>query len=362
VKILFDGRVYQFQKAGGINRYFAELIAGLPPEWVPVIAGATDFGRNVPKHPNLSVLNPPRLRPRRYQPQFNRLLWGPRVVRDVKLLHPTYYDLTSDFQLSDFKCPVVTTVHDMIYARFPAQTEGAEFIVKAQREAVVRANRVVCVSQSTQTDLMELIPEAAGKTVVIHHGCSFPVVEESPGSRLYESPTFLFVGYRGGYKNFLFALRAFAKAASAVNNIQLRVVGPEFTTEERWQMHFLGLTNKVAAVTYPDEVALQEIYRNSVALLYPSRYEGFGIPPLEAMACGTVAVTANTTSLPEVVGDGGIMLDPADEDAWADCIIRLAQPFPERTGLLERARRQAKRFLWTESVRRHLDIYREMTN
>jgi glycosyltransferase involved in cell wall biosynthesis len=358
MKILFDGRVFQFQKAGGINRYFAEIIRGLPQDWLPIVAGAREFGDNVPSHPCLRVVNPPRIRPGRFQKRFNRTFWNPYLARVAELLHPTYYDLSTDFEWSDFSCPVVVTVHDMIYARFPQQTDGAADIIRAQRESVLRANRVVCVSKSTETDLLELIPEARGKTTVIHHGCSFPPTERVAGQDLFERPTFLWVGYRGGYKNFLFLLRAFAKAASVAGGIRLQVVGPALTSEERWQMHFLGITGKVICSVYPDEPALQQLYHKSVALVYPSRYEGFGMPPLEAMACGTIAVTANTTSLPEVVGDGGIMLDPTDEAAWVDTMIKLSSPFPERAKLLERGRNRVKQFSWKECARRHLEIYR----
>jgi glycosyltransferase involved in cell wall biosynthesis len=104
-----------------------------------------------------------------------------------------------------------------------------------------------------------------------------------------------------------------------------------------------------------------ELYRSSAALVYPSLHEGFGIPPLEAMACGSIPVTANTTSLPEVVGDGGIMLDPMDEDAWTDCLIKLSRPFPERGKLLESGRQRAGQFTWAESVRQHLTIYKNLS-
>ena len=360
MKIHFDGRVYQFQKAGGINRYFAEIIAGLPEDWEPVITGVTDFGQNAPKHPRLRTENPPCFRPRRFQEPFHRKWWGPRLAENVKLLHPTYYDLTPGLQLAYFKCPVVTTMHDMIYARFSKQIEGAELVIKAQRESVLRAKRVICISKYTEKDLLEFIPEAAGKTTVIYHGSSFPAQKAIAEDKLFERPAFLYVGGRGGYKNFPFILRAFAKAASVIKTIQLRVVGPPLSDEERWQMYFLGITDKVISNVFPAESALQELYRGSVALLYPSCYEGFGIPPLEAMACGIIPVTANTTSLPEVVGDGGIMLDPVDEDAWADCIIKLARPFPERNKMLERARERVKQFSWAECIRRHVEIYKEM--
>jgi len=359
-KILFDGRVYQFQKTGGISRYFTEIIKGLPRDWTPIITGARDFGAHMPTHPLLQLKMVPDLRPRKFFQPCLRKLWKPGIVRNTDLLHPTYYDLTSGLELTDFKCPVVQTVLDMIYARFPAQMGNSETIIKNQRKAVQRADRVICISKSTERDLLELIPSAAGKTTVIHLAASFPVAEPITDGSQFASPTFLFVGGRGGYKNFALLLRAFAKAASVRPNLRLNVVGQPLTEEERWQIYYLGISDKVTGVVFPNETTLQELYRASVALLYPSRYEGFGIPPLEAMACGTLVVTANTSSLPEVVGDAGIMLDPADEQAWADCILHLAQPFPERNELLAKSRQRVAQFSWTECVRQHLEIYRTL--
>ncbi|HEX4121047.1 MAG TPA: glycosyltransferase family 1 protein, partial [Verrucomicrobiae bacterium] len=330
-------------------------------DFYPLVTGVDDFGRNVPRHPNLKQPDWMGSRIGRAGARLCKGWLRRRVLDSIDLVHPTYYDLTEGYELSDFKCPMVTTVHDLIHARFPSQADNAARIAREQRESVLRAERVVCVSESTKRDLLEFIPEAAGKTEVIYHGVSFSANGANDGTDLFESPTFLYVGGRWGYKNFYLLLRAFAKAVSVAPRIKLIVAGYPFTGDDRWEIHFLGLTDKVKSVVFPEEAALQELYRKSVALLYPSRYEGFGIPALEAMACGTIPVTANTTSLPEVVGDAGIMLDPTDEDAWAECMVKLSQSFPGRTQMLERGRKRVKQFTWAECARRHLEIYRRLT-
>ncbi len=359
-KILFDGRVYQFQRAGGINRYFAEIISGLPLDWTPIITGVSEFGENIPRHPNLQLKIIPDFRPHRFFRPICRKLWKPGIIRNAELLHPTYYDMTSGFEFADFRCPMVQTVYDMIYAKFPLQMNRAAAIIENQRMAVRRADQVICISKSTETDLLELVPDVAGKTRVIHLAASLFVEKPIFDGSQFVSPAFLFVGARGGYKNFFFLLRAFAKAATIRPNIRLIVVGSPLTSEERWQICYSGISSQVSEVVFPNESRLQELYRTSVALLYPSRYEGFGIPPLEAMACGTLAVTANTSSLPEVVGDAGIMLDPADEQAWVDCIVQLAQPFSGRDELVAKGHRRAAQFSWAECVQKHLEIYRSL--
>jgi glycosyltransferase involved in cell wall biosynthesis len=358
MRLLYDGRVFQFQKAGGINRYFAEIISGLPVDWEPVVAGVSDFGSNVPSHPRLSMPVEPSFRPSRISRRVREQWWRPRLIESVELLHPTYYDLSAGFDLAAFRCPVVTTVYDMIYARFPDQISGSERIIAAQRAAISRADRIVCISKATENDLLELIPEASGKTQVVHLGSSFPVSHDPQADTIFDQPTFLFVGGRGGYKNFFFLLRAFAKACQSLPTLKLHVAGSALTDEERWQLHFLGITDRVTEFVYPDEATLRKLYRSCVALLYPSRHEGFGIPPLEAMACRTLAITSNSTSLPEVVGDGGIMLDPTREDDWADSVLEVAQDRSRRAAQVERGLARVASFSWTRTVDQHLDIYR----
>ncbi len=130
---------------------------------------------------------------------------------------------------------------------------------------------------------MVRFPEKQGKTQVIYHGSSFDIQLPLATEKIFEQPNFLFVGGRAGYKNFFFVLRAFAKASQSDPRIRLRVAGAPLNTEERWQIHLLGIGERVESVVYPDEQKLMSLYRSSVALVYPSLHEGFGIPPLEAM-------------------------------------------------------------------------------
>ena len=321
MRILYDGRIFQAQRAGGINRYFSEIISGLPPNYHPLVTGVEDFGKNVPSHPNLELPRFKHFRPGRISIRVRDKWWKPRLLSNLDLLHPTYYDLTEGYSFSDFKCPTVLTVHDFIYAIYPKLIDGSEAIIRWQTEAIRKADHLICVSKATENDLLERFPEKQGKTSVIYHGSSFEIQPPLPEQAVFENPTFLFVGSRFAYKNFSFLLRAFARASQSNPRIRLRVAGAPLTTEVRWQIHLLGISDRVEAVAYPDEQRLMDLYRSSVALVYPSLHEGFGIPPLEAMDCRTKAITSNTTSLPEVMGNGGIMLDPTREADWVVCIL-----------------------------------------
>lgn len=359
MRLAFDGQIYRFQRAGGINQYFAQIIQRLPDDWEPVLLGASDFGTHTPRHPRLRVCDGPYFWPGRISQALRQARWQRLFATGCDLVHPTYYDLSDQIDISRLRCPVVVTVYDLIHARYSQLMEGADVFLRLQREAVERADHVICISRATEADLHATVPASIGKTSVIYLGSSLPVSDRrEPASD--RPPAFIFVGTRGQYKNFDFALRTFAAAASVIPSLRLHVAGPPLTSHERWQIHLLGLESRVEAHVFPDEATLLRLYQDSLALLYPSHHEGFGIPPLEAMSCGTVAVTSNSTSLPEVVGQGGIMLDPNDASAWTECMLALARRTIDIAGLVSRGYVQARAFSWERSAAEHVAVYRRL--
>ena len=362
MRILYDGRVFQIRRAGGVNRYFAEIISGLPGDYHPVITGVEDFGKNVPSHPHLERPSFKLFRPRRFSVPLRDKWWKPRLLNSLDLFHPTYYDLTDGFSFSDFKCPTVLTVYDFIYAIYPKLMEGSEGVIRDQTEAIRKADHIICISKATENDLLERFPEKQGKTSVIYLASSFEIQPPLAEQAIFEKPSFLFVGGRWGYKNFSFLLRVFARACESNPRIRLHVAGAPLTTEERWQIHVLGISDRVEVTVYPDEQHLMSLYCSSVALVYPSLHEGFGFPPLEAMACRTLAITSNTTSLPEVVGNGGIMLDPTREVDWVECILKTAKGGGDRDLMIDRGLERVRMFSWKKTVEQHLEVYRRLVS
>ncbi|MEO7796941.1 MAG: glycosyltransferase family 1 protein [Opitutaceae bacterium] len=356
MNLVYDGRIFQIQRAGGINRYFAEVIGGLPADWRPMLLCSGELGSHAPRHPNLQVRGEWNFHPRRWRPLVNRQINFRSILAQADILHPTYYSLSEC--LTEIKCPLVTTVYDFTYAAYSSLMNDSASVIRDQTQMIERADHVICISKFTENDLLERVPAARGKTSVIYLSASF--ASDGQNSIPEDPPAFLFVGARYGYKNFAFLLRAFAAACSQRKNLRLYVAGPPLTPEERWQAHFLGITDRLVSVVYPDEAELKRLYQKSLALLYPSIHEGFGIPPLEAMACRTVAVTANNTCLPEVVADGGIMLDPFSESDWTECMLQLVVGRMDRAAVIKRGLARVGLFSWEKSTRLHNELYRRI--
>ncbi len=358
--VVYDGWIFRWQRAGGINRYFQEVVQRLPHDWAVTFLGLAR-GNSLPvTHSRLARRYNTELRPRRWSQRLQALWWSRTLLQSNALFHPTYYFLNGGLRWQDVKQPVVLTVHDFIHASYPGQLDNHEETLRAQCEAIERADHLICVSEATRSQLLERFPGLSKPVSVIHHGASFGRTRLNTDAAPDAPPLFLFVGARHGYKNFSFLVRAFARAVQTLPQLRLHVVGAPLTPEEQQFIASAGLAGQVQCSVFPSEDELQALYRRSTALLYPSLHEGFGIPPLEAMICGTIPVTGNNTSLPEVMGDCGIMLDASNSDQWTECILSLARGLPDREDLRQKGLARAAQFTWENSAARHVEVYRSL--
>jgi glycosyltransferase involved in cell wall biosynthesis len=370
MRILYDGDLYGWQATGGVNRYFANLIAGLPRDFEPALLVARERAGACPAHPNLRLYEFGGRSPRLgrlshrlgllYSRLGDRLRWSAVARRRFDVFHPTYYTLLAGRRGGPRRAPTVLTVWDMIHELFPAEMDPAGEHAALKREAVLAAERVICISENTKKDLLERYPVPEGRVAVTHLASEIDESLAHGPEPVPGRPYFLYVGGRSSYKNFGGLLRAFARASPRKRDLALGVVGPPFTAEEERLVADLGLDGHVEHYGHAADAQLAKLYRRSLALVYPSLYEGFGIPPLEAMSCGTVAAVSNSSSLPEVVGDAGLLFDPRATDELTDILVALAADESLRRGLIERGRRRAAEFSWDKTVARTVEVYRSV--
>ena len=358
MRIIYDGAIYQEQGAGGINRYFANLIRRLPPDFEPHLTTCRAPAVTDPSHQQLHNHRFRRFRPRRFSLRLEKVFFG-RAQDSITfdLAHPTYYTLLSQREISDYRCPVVVTVWDMIHELFP-ELDPSGHVAQQKRRAVEAADAVLCISENTKRDLLARHRIAEDKILVTPLASDLDESLLKGDERGPSRPYFLYVGARAGYKNFDGLLLAFASATNLAPDVVLCAVGSPFSRDEAKRIAELGLTGRVEGYGHASDRQLAALYRHCVALVYPSLYEGFGIPPLEAMQCGTPVVASNRSSILEVVGDAGILFDPSRGDQLTDILVGLVRDPASREPLIERGYKRARQFSWEKTARQTIEVYR----
>lgn len=301
-----------------------------------------------------------------------RILWEqlllPREVlkEDIALLH-------SPVNVQPFllPCKGVVTVTDLSFMAFPESFRPSQRLYQRffTRMSVQRASHLIAISSSTARDLGKFFAVPATKISVIFPGVDIayhPIRDISTLSdfrrrRNLPEKFILFVGTLEPRKNLLTLLKAYAKFKHQTKaDHKLVLAGspgwlyqPIFAAVEE-----LGLRDDVLFPGFIPEDELPLWYNVANAFVYPSLYEGFGLPPLEAMACGTPVIVSNTSSLPEVVGDAALLVDPYSPDAWAAALSKVCNNGHLRDNLATRGPERAQTFSWTRMARETIQVYR----
>jgi glycosyltransferase involved in cell wall biosynthesis len=365
MRILYDGQIYALQKAGGINRYFANLINRLPQDFTPALTICQSQKVNYPTHANLKTFfyQRWRFRPSRISYWLNQYYFRAIVsFNHFNVIHPTYYSLLTHQEFKQCRYPVVLTVYDMIHELFAKQIDAKGKQIEAKRKAILAAQAIICISENTKKDLLERYSLPEEKVTVTYLASEIDASFSHGSEPVPSRPYYLYVGSRAKYKNFDRLLAAFAKAVSVQPDITLCVVGAPFNETEQKQIAELQLSNRIEHYAYASDTHLAKLYRCSVAFVYPSLYEGFGIPPLEAMSCGTAVVASNCSSIPEIVGDAGILFDPESIGDLADILLSLLDSPTERDSLIAKGQQRAQAFSWDKTAAQTLEVYYSVSN
>ena len=367
--VFFDEQTFVAQAQGGISRYFTELAAelGRLGVWVHVFGGISR-NRYLPSlahAPNVTA----RYRPRRDRLRINTwvarfsLVWRrwefSRLRRRVPTLiyHATNYDLDPWIaRRADAAC---LTVFDMIGELMCDAPSRARSLARKNR-SVPLTDLLLCISEQTRRDFLREFPQCADRAKVTPLAASLPApLADGLGRAERSSPYVLFVGNRSGYKNGLNALKAFAELSPAHPTLQLVCFGGEPLTNEEEQVLNAAQARKRAVAVHGDDPLLSAYYSRAAVLLYPSRYEGFGLPVLEAMQLGCPVITTRCASLPEVAGEAAIYLDPDDVRGMARAADRLLREEPWRQSWIEAGRKRAEKFSWPATARQTKAAYAE---
>lgn len=366
MRIAFDYQIFSLQACGGISRYITRLaeylfameqeVKVLAPlhcnEYMALLPASLRYGRRISRDASKAM---------RLTLPYNHLVcrhkitgWNPDVV------HETYF---SAFDAKS-NIPTVLTVYDMVHERFPTQFSSFNRLSEYKRKAVQRADHVICISESTRRDLHAVLSVPVDKVSVVHLGfdsfasCCLPAQKAFVAE---SRPYLLFVGNRKGYKNFAGLLRAVMLSPKLLGTFDIVAFGGgRFTSEEQALIRSLGYHAPQVRQTGGSDVDLGMLYQDAAALVYPSFYEGFGLPPLEAMAHNCTVVVSNTSSLPEVVGDAGEYFDPASPENMSAAIERVVFSAERTQALLSKGHERLRHFSWEACAKGTLDVYKNL--
>jgi len=290
-----------------------------------------------------------------------RLLPLGAALRDVDLFHATNYCVPRA------RVPLVITVHDLALLRFPALgTPALRQMVGRVQAGAAAARRVIADSEATARDLRELLGVPGAKLRVVYPGCAAhfqPLDAAAAGAVLARhglAPGYIMhLGTREPRKNLPRLLRAYGRLGAAAPPLVLAGGAGWGVDELPALFDTLGLRSRVRLLGPVASADLPALYSGAALFAYPSLYEGFGLPVLEAMACGTPVVTADVASLPEVAGDAALLVDPHDDVALADAIGRVLRDPALHADLRARGLARARTFTWERCAAQTMAVYEE---
>lgn len=327
IDIQFDGLIYSLQSFGGVSVYW----------------------RNIVDRVRLDE----RFRVSELRPSRQRRGMPVRTTADV--FHSSHFRTTF---LSS--AATATTVHDLTYELgMVGHGLKANVNILERRRSYFNANAIICISENTKLDLLSIYPSLEGRCPihVIHHGFTVPDFASRQLPAALKLHNFiLYVGGRKNYKNFDLALNGFVESGAWRDGVKLVCTGSSFTEQELEKFRHLGVAHALVSVGLVNEDFLFCLYKNAHCLLYTSRYEGFGLPLIEAMSVGCPVVGANASCIPEIVGSAGILVDAESPDQLARAIVDLQEPSIRHTYVTAGLARASK-FSWDTSAWKHMDVY-----
>ncbi len=366
MRIVYDGAIFSMQHVGGISRYITALLDRIPDDTQATLLTSRDQMQrwlNVKRLQAVEASGAPW--PKKFR-AIQRIVERSRVHRcdanvDADLMHWSYYTGLQRRSVSRHRLrKSVVTVYDLIHEKFPeTDRKGRESAWK--RHAIDQADLILCISETTRQDLISRYPHVADRTVTTLLGNSLAgIVATRISEELRQRPFVLFVGGRGGYKNFGVLADAWKKARRHRPDLLLAIVGSAMSDSEiaRW-----GLSNDregLRVLKFVDDGELAALYQASAAFVFPSRYEGFGLPAIEAMSCGALLLTSGGGSLREVVGDGGVLFNADAVETLAELLVAAVESPGDFLSLRNRGRQWASQFTWKRTAESTFDAYRDL--
>lgn len=364
MKILYDHQTFSVQEYGGISRYFYEIIARIKkyPFFSAELSllfsnnhylnNSFKYYRFLPKYKfkgKVRIMNTLN----RYYSIYNLF------NTNYDIFHPTYYD--PYFLKYLRKKPFVLTVYDMIHEKYPSFFKRKDKTSEYKYMLCQKANKIIAISNNTKKDLVEIFKIPDSKVEVVYLAGELRKDSNKNIELKLPKNYILYVGNRNGYKNF----EHFVKSISPllIRNKELIILcsgGNHFSDKEEALFEKLNIRNQVLYFKVKSDNEMAKLYENAICFVYPSLYEGFGIPILEAFSCGCPVVLSNTSSFPEVAGDAGMYFDPYDEISIRNAIDKIINNNNLRDILIKKGYERLNIFSWYITAEKTKNVYESL--
>lgn len=373
MKVLYDLQAFQWTRYSGIPRYFAELIREFKKSGIIDISLPSCYCINKSYQslfPNQNASVSWLLREKIFEISTNYLHKNPvRMLsspindginyinkNDYDIFHPTFFN---PYFLSHLHGkPYVLTIHDLSLELYPELGALSNRTPSETKQVIQGASHFIADSKFTKKHFVEYYDVDSDLVDVVYLGPTFEkvVCESSHDFSVSEKPYLLYVNLRSGRKNF-YAMLSIIKDILIQENLNLVCGGGgSFTAEELEFFRLQGIADRVKYVN-ADDAKLKELYQNALAFIFPSIYEGFGIPILEAFACGCPVILSNASCLPEVGGDAAVYFDPKEPTSMKDAVWKVISDEKLREKMRDAGYEQLAKFSWEKCADETKAVY-----
>lgn len=356
MNIIIDNIIFRWQKSGGISVVWHELIKRMLTNPSSTCRFIEYQGANWNLfHKDLAIPTTNVL----YTKPNKSFLLGRYLSESVKqekdkfIFHSTYYRACSNPNAIN-----IVTLHDFTYERY---CKGVRKWIHSwtKKNAIRKADHIICISENTKKDLFKFIKGIDEKKVhVIYNGASddfYKIEDDSQRYQANQENYLVFIGSRGSYKNYSLAVQVAAAA-----NMRLKIVGSKLSdTEKSMTQSIIG--NKYDELEHIDNFTLNKLYNQAFALLYPSAYEGFGLPVVEAQKAGCPVLALNNSSIKEVIGDKEQLVELPIVNLFCKQIKKLKQD-TYRNKIIQNGIKNAQQFTWNNTFHKYMKLYQQIVN
>ncbi len=371
MKILFDTEIFELQIFGGISLYVTKLLDSFYQDGniepiLPLIYSDNYYLKEFRKIKSLKIKEEDFF----LKKQLTKFLYFLNRQKTIKALnqkkfdifHPTYFN---NYFLKHLKeKPYVLTVHDMTNEAVPeffVFDKRANQSIKIKKKLIENAAGIISISENTKKDILRFCNVKEDKIDLIYHGCPFNNIDNHERPEGLPEKYILFIGQRAKYKNFYNFLASISEILLQDKDLYLLTVGGnDFNKSELDFIKKLDLKHKIIKKPVQSHSQLIAYYKQALCFVFPSVYEGFGFPILESFQCGCPLVCSDTSSFPEVAGDGAEYFDPYYENSIKDAVLKVLNNVNHRQKLIAKGYERLKLFSWQHTAELTKKTYRKV--